>query len=156
MDLALNNLQRLICHKTQQTKQTNHHGMPLAQISLIHSHHSSLSLSLSVGLPCYILYQYRAVVDWFWLFTLPLLVHMRGSTWVHHLWAHPYFSSSVPLSCSSNLDDFWDGGQVSIQLLLCGMLPPGLFQYSSQHSCAIAVKLSLHTLSQHLYGVSIP
>ena len=32
------------------------------------------------------------------------------------------------------------------QLLLCGMLLPGLLEYSSQHSCAIAIKLSLHLL----------
>ena len=58
MDLALNNLQRLICHKTQQTsKQTlinsvlrsernhhhHHHVVPPAQISLTLSRHLSLS-----------------------------------------------------------------------------------------------------------------
>ena len=31
---------------------------------------------------------------------------------------------------------------MSVQLLLSGMLPPGLVQCSSQHSCAIAVTLS--------------
>ena len=46
---------------------------------------------------------------------------------------------------SSNLDSFCDGWQVAVQLLLCGVLPPGLVQYCSQHSCVIAVKLFLHT-----------
>ena len=50
---------------------------------------------------------------------------------------------------------FRDGWWVSIQLLLCGMLPPGLVQYSLQHSCATAIKLSLHILSQRPCGASI-
>ena len=48
---------------------------------------------------------------------------------------------------SSNLDGFHDGWLVAIQLLFCGVLPPGLVQYSSQHSCVIAIKLFLHTFS---------
>ena len=51
------------------------------------------------------------------------------------------------LSGSSNLDSFRDGWLVAVQLLLCGVLPPGLVQYCSQPSCAIAVKLFLHTFS---------
>ena len=47
---------------------------------------------------------------------------------------------------SSNLDSFRDGWLVSVQLLLYRLLPPGLVQFSSQHSCVIAVKLFLHTL----------
>ena len=45
----------------------HHHGMPLSQISLALSHHSTCPYrpSLSVGLPCYIMYQNRAVVDKF-------------------------------------------------------------------------------------------
>ena len=43
----------------------------------------------------YILYWHRAVVCSFELVVLLLLVHVKGSTGVHHLWAHPYFSSSV-------------------------------------------------------------
>ena len=34
---------------------------------------------------------------------------------------------------------------VFVQLLLYGVLLPGLVQYCSQHSCVIAVKLFLHT-----------
>ena len=51
------------------------------------------------------------------------------------------------MSGSSNLDSFCDGWWVGIQLLLCWVLPPGLVQYCSQHSCAIAIKLFLHTFS---------
>ena len=40
---------------------------------------------------------------------------------------------------------------MAVQLLLCGVLPPGLVQYCSQHSCVIAVKLFLHTFSKRLY-----
>ena len=46
-------------------------------------------------------------------------------------------------SCASNLDSFCDGLLVAVQLLLCGVLPPGLIQYCSQHSCVVAVKLFL-------------
>ena len=35
MDLALNNLQRLICHKTKQTKQTNQIPMGNHQLTLV-------------------------------------------------------------------------------------------------------------------------
>ena len=45
-----------------------------------------------VGLQGYIPYRHRAVC-WFELVVLPLLGHVKGSTWVHHLWARPYFSS---------------------------------------------------------------
>ena len=31
--------------------------------------------------------------------------------------------------------------KVAVQMLFCGVLPPGLVQYSSRHSCVIAVKL---------------
>ena len=44
---------------------------------------------------CYILYRHRAAVCRFELVVLPLLVHLRESTRVHHLWSRPYFSSSV-------------------------------------------------------------
>ena len=51
---------------------------------------------LPAGLQGYIPYRHRAVVCRFWLVVLLLLVHVKGSIGVHHLWAHPYFSSSVP------------------------------------------------------------
>ena len=37
------------------------------------------------------------------------------------------------LSSSSNLDSFRDGRQVAVELVPCGLLPPGLVQYCSQH-----------------------
>ena len=45
------------------------------------------------------------------------------------------------MSGSSNFDSFRDGWLVAVQLLVCGVLTPGLVQYCSQHSCVIAVKL---------------
>ena len=47
------------------------------------------------------------------------------------------------ISGSSNMDSFHDGWLVAVQLLLCVVLPPGLIQYCSQHSCVVAVKLFL-------------
>ena len=41
-------------------------------------------------------YRHRAAVCWFELDILPLLVHVKGSAGAIHLWARPYFSSSVP------------------------------------------------------------
>ena len=49
----------------------------------------------SAGFPCYILYQYRAVVDSFLLVTILLLVRVKEFTGVHCLLASPYFSCSV-------------------------------------------------------------
>ena len=42
-----------------------------------------------------ILYRHIAAVCRFELVVLPLLSHVKGSAEVHHLWACPYFSSSV-------------------------------------------------------------
>ena len=50
--------------------------------------------------------------------------------------------ASPAVSCvsgSSNLYSFRDECQVAVQLVSCGVLPPGLVQYCSQHSCVIAV-----------------
>ena len=33
---------------------------------------------------------------------------------------------------------------MAVQMLFCVVLPPGLVQYCSQHSCVIVVKLFLH------------
>ena len=46
----------------------------------------------------YIPYQHRAAVCKFELVVLPLHVHVKRFTGVHHFWARPYFSSSVSLS----------------------------------------------------------
>ena len=40
---------------------------------------------------------------------------------------------------SSSLNSFRDGRQVAVQLVSCAVLPPGLVQYCSQHSCVISV-----------------
>ena len=50
--------------------------------------------------------------------------------------------ASPAVSCmsgSSNLDSFCDGRQVAVYFVPCGVLPPGLVQDCSQHSCVIAV-----------------
>ena len=50
--------------------------------------------------------------------------------------------SSPAVSCmsgSSNLNSFRDRRQVAVQLVSCGVLPPGLVQDCSQHSCVIDV-----------------
>ena len=57
----------------------------------------------------------------------------------------PTSSAVSHISSSSNFDSFHDEWWVAIQLLLCWMLPPGLVQYCSQHSCIIAIKLFLYT-----------
>ena len=51
---------------------------------------------LPAGLQDYIPYRHRAAICMFELVILPLYVHVKGSTGVHHLWARPYFSSRVP------------------------------------------------------------
>ena len=51
---------------------------------------------LPAGLQDYIPYRHRAAVCRFNQVVLPLLGHVKGSTGVHHLWARPNFSSSVP------------------------------------------------------------
>ena len=66
--------------------------------------------------------------------------------------------ASPAVSCisgSSNLDSFCDGRQVAVQLVLCGVLPPGLVQYCLQHSCVIAVQLLLQPFCQHPSSASI-
>ena len=59
------------------------------------------------------------------------------------------------MSASSNLDFFRDGWYAAVQLLLCGVLPPGLAQYCSQYSCVVVVKLFLHTFTQRPCSASI-
>ena len=67
------------------------HGYPWPSLATPPYHRS-----LPVGLQGYIPYLQRAAVCRFKLVTLPLLSHVKGSSWVHHLWARLYFSSSVP------------------------------------------------------------
>ena len=52
---------------------------------------------------------------------------------------------------SSNFDSFRDVWRVAVQLLVCEVLPQGLVQYCSQHSCVIAVKFfSIRLVSVHV------
>ena len=67
------------------------HGSPWSSRTTLLYHPSLL-----VGFHGYILYQHRTVVYRFLLVVLPLLVHVKESTGVGHLWVRPYFSSSVP------------------------------------------------------------
>ena len=108
--------------------------------------------SLPEGLPGYILYQYRAVVDRFEQVTQPLLEHVKWSTWVHRLWLHPHCWRSVlhVLFVYFGWFSRWVvGGRTAA---IFGILPPGFIQYRLQHSCAIAINLFLHTLRQHPYS----
>ena len=82
-----------------------------ARISLlIHLYHPSLP----VGIPNYILCLHRADVNKFSVVT-PTCVGV----------VCPCISSSVPHVLLSYLDSFWDGGQMAIQLLFCGLLHSG-------------------------------
>ena len=47
----------------------------------------------------------------------------------------PTFTAVSCISGSSNFDNFRDRWSVAEQLLICGVLPPWLIQYCSQHSC---------------------
>ena len=58
--------------------------------------------------------------------------------------------TTLAVSCVSgsfNVDSFRDGWKMAIQLLFCGVLHPGIFQYSLQHSCVIGFKLFLDTFT---------
>ena len=61
--------------------------------------------------------------------------------------AYKFVHTSPAVSGSFNLHSFSDGWEVAAQLLFCGVLPQGLVQYCSQHSCVIAVKPFLHAFS---------
>ena len=66
--------------------------------------------------------------------------------------------ASPAVSCmsgSSNLDSFCDGRQAAVQLVPCGMLPPGLVQYCSQLPCVIAVQFLLQSFCQRPSSASI-
>ena len=108
-------------------------------ISLTLSRHPSILYIISVGLQGYILYRHRADV---------CKTCLCSSMWRDPLEYVTYeFISTSPavsrMSASSNLDRFPNGWKLAIQQLLCGVLPPWLVQYYSQHSCVVAVKLLL-------------
>ena len=66
------------------------HGYPWPFLTTSTYHSSPLA-----GLQGYTPYPHIAAACMFELVVLLLLGHMRGSIWVHHLWARPCFDSSV-------------------------------------------------------------
>ena len=124
-DLPLNNLQGLICHKTKpnQTHHHHHHIPLVARISLTLSRHSSLSfiaLGRSSG-------QHPVSSHSCWMYVRAgRPAFARPYVGVHK--STSLMSSSLLLqqSGSSNLNSFHDRGQVAVQLVSCGVLPPGL------------------------------
>ena len=66
----------------------------------------------------------------------------RPCVGVHKYITYEFVPASPAVSCmsgSSNLNSFRDRRQVAVQLVSCGVLPPGLVQDCSQHSCVIAI-----------------
>ena len=123
----------------------HHHVVPPARISLILSRHFSLSFIVSgrssglhpVSSHSCCMYV-RAGRPAF----APPYVGVHRST--------SLMSSYLLLpQCPgfSNLYSFRDGRQVAVYFVPCGVLPPGLVQYCSQHSCVIAVQLLLEPFS---------
>ena len=117
----------------------HHHVAPSTRISLTFTRHplSSIASSRSSEL----LYVGSSLSSCFYS-------SMRRGP-LEYITYEPVPSSPVVphMSGLSNFDIFRDGCQEALQLLLCGVLPPGLVQYCSQHSCVAAVKLSVHTFS---------
>ena len=124
-----------------------------------HHHHASMDLHDPLLPPFSIVHLFLQVL----LVTSrigPELLYI-GSIWLSCLcssmWTGPLeyvkyeLVSTSPavsrMSGSSNLDCFRDGWEVAFKLLPCGVLPPGLVQYSLQHSRLVAVKLFLHPFS---------
>ena len=84
----------------------NQHGYPWTSLAT-----PPYRTLLPVGLQVYIPYWHGAAVCRFELVTLPLFIHVKGSTGVCHLWVRLYFSS---MSGSSNFDSFRDGWTVAV------------------------------------------
>ena len=127
-------------------RDNHHHDVtPAAQISLTLSRHPSLS-SIAPGRSS------SCIGTELWYI---------GSSWssclCSSMWRDPqeyvtyeFVPTSPAVSCissSSRLYSFRDGWYVTVHLLLCRVLPPGLVQYSSQHSCVVSVKYFLHTFT---------
>ena len=78
---------------------------------------------LQPGLQGYIPYRHGATGCRFELVVLPLLVYVKGSTGVHHLWARPNFSSSVPHVWADKMKrSFFEAAVVLILLYGCTTL----------------------------------
>ena len=105
----------------------HHHVVPPARISLTLYHHFSWSLiasGRSSGLHP--------------VSSQSCCMYVRAG---HPAFARPYVGvhSSISLMSSSLLLQQCPACLVRLALVLCGVLPPGLIQYCSQHSCVIAV-----------------
>ena len=100
----------------------HHHHVALSALTFLtlscHPSLSSIAPGRSSGLHPVSSQSYCMYVCMFQLDVLPLLVPVKGSTGVYHLWVRANFSSS---------DSFRDGWQVAVQLLFCGVLSLGLF-----------------------------
>ena len=79
------------------------------------------------GPPGLILCQHRAVVDWFKKVIQTLLVHVKGSTGVHHLWVCPYSSSSVACQLCLTWIVYMMGGRWPYSCCLVGCCLQDLF-----------------------------
>ena len=124
----------------------HHHHVALpAQISLTLLRHSSLS-SRQV-------FKATSCIDTELLYigsslSSCLCSSMRRGPQMYVVYEFVLTPPEVPrMSGSSKLDSFCDGWQVAVQLLFCGVLPPGFIQYISQHSRVIAVKPFLRTFT---------
>ena len=74
----------------------HHYVTPSTRISLTLSRHPSLSFIASGRFSRLHPVSAHSCLCRFLLIVLPLLVHVKGSTGVCHLWVRPYFSSIVP------------------------------------------------------------
>ena len=101
----------------------HHHVVPLTWISLTLSRHSSL-LSITPS---------RSSKATFCVHAELLYVNSSSSVWRDPSENITYeFVLTSPevshRSCSSNMDGFRDGQWMAVQLLFCGVLPPGFVQ----------------------------
>ena len=123
--------------------QTNHHHpvAPSAWTSLSLSCHPSLSSiasSWSSKLHHYISTE-LLYVGFCWSTCLCLSMWRCPLKYVTYELV-PTSPALSPMSGSFNLHSFRDWWEVTVQLLFCGLVPPVLVQYCSQHSCAVAVR----------------
>ena len=112
----------------------HHHHLivPSARISLTLSGHPSLSF---ITAP----YLHIAAVCRFELTALVLHRHMKGSIGVHHLWARPYFTSS--LSSNSHILSCW----LKFQSGRC------IFWITNTWNCELKIKMMISILTVYIY-----
>ena len=116
----------------------HHHVVLVARISLTLSRHFSLSFIAS-GRSSRL---HPVSSDSCWMYVCAgRPAFARPYVGVHKsitLMSSSLFLQQCP-ACLVRLTSFRDGRQVVVQLVSCGVLPPGLVQDCSQHSCVIAV-----------------